>query len=154
MDVLNLIDEIEDIIEAGSNVPFSGRVMVDKVEILEIIKDIRIRLPDEIKQASWIKEERQRILAEAQKDADKMIQDAELRIEELVDKEEITKKAQDRADIIITNAKNNATEIRLGSIDYADELLLEQQEKLKELILLINENRKELREPSSPAKED
>lgn len=154
MDVLNLIDEIEDIIEAGSNVPFSGRVMVDKVEILEIIKDIRIRLPDEIKQASWIKEERQRILAEAQKDADKMIQDAEIRIEELVDKEEITKKAQDRADIIITNAKNNATEIRLGSIDYADELLLEQQEKLKELILLINENRKELREPSSPAKED
>lgn len=154
MDVLNLIEELEDIIEAGTNVPFSGRVMIDKVEILEIIKDIRIRLPDEIKQASWIKEERQRILEEAQKDADTIMEQAEYRIEELVDQEEITRKASERADIMITNAKNNAKEIRLGSVDYADDLLLEQQEKLKELIILINENRKELREPNTNIKED
>ena len=54
MEVLRLIDEIEDIVEAGSTLPFSSKVMVDKSEILEIIKDIRIKLPDEIKQASWI----------------------------------------------------------------------------------------------------
>ena len=41
--------------------------MIDKEEVLEIIKEIRIKLPDEIKQAAWIKEERQRILAQAQK---------------------------------------------------------------------------------------
>ena len=67
MDILMLIDEIEDIIEAGTTVPFSGKVMIDKEEVLEIIKEIRIKLPDEIKQAAWIKEERQRILAQAQK---------------------------------------------------------------------------------------
>ncbi|HZK33207.1 MAG TPA: ATPase [Tissierellaceae bacterium] len=145
MEVLRLIDEIEDIVEAGSNVPFSSRVMVDKDEILDIIQDIRIKLPDEIKQATWIKDERQRILAEAQKDADRLMEEAELRLEELIDQDGITKKATERAEEILTKAQTNAKEIRLGSLDYADSLLQEQQENLKVLIQLINENRKELR---------
>ena len=145
MDVLNLIDEIEDIIEAGTSLPFSGKKMVDALDLLEIIKDIRIRLPDEIKQASWIKEERQRILEEAQRDADEIIKDAEAKVEKMVDNENITKKANERAEQIISKAEMHAKEMRLGSIDYADNLLLEQQEKLKEVILLINDNRKELR---------
>lgn len=148
MDVLKLIDEIEDIIEAGTSLPFSSKVMVDKVELLEIITDVRIRLPDEIKQASWIKEERERILDEAQRDADAIAKQAEEKLEELINQEEVKKRAEKRAEHIINNAQANAKEIRLGSIDYADGLLLEQQEKLKELIELINENRKELRDPS------
>lgn len=145
MDVLKLMDEIEDIVEAGSGLPFSNKVMVDKAEILEIIKEIRIKLPDEIKQAAWIKDERQRILAEAQKDADTLMHDAEFRLQELIDKDEITKKASDRAEELITKAQTNAKEIRLGAIEYADSLLLEAQESLKEMIILLNDNRKELR---------
>lgn len=146
MEVLRLIDEIEDIAEGGSNVPFSKKVLIDREEILDIIQDIRIKLPDEIKQATWIKEERQRILAEAQKDADRLMGEAELRLEELIDQNEITKKAMERAEEIITRAQTNAKEIRLGSIEYADSLLLEQQENLKELIQIINQNRQELRD--------
>lgn len=145
MDVLRLIDEIEDIVEAGSGLPFSNKVMVDQAEILEIVKEIRIKLPDEIKQAAWIKEERQRILAEAQKDADTLMKDAEFRLEELIDQNEITKKASNRAEELITKAQVNAKEIRLGAIEYADSLLLETQESLKEMITLLNDNRKELR---------
>lgn len=145
MDVLKLINEIEDIIEDGASVPFSKKVMIDADEILEIIKEIRIRLPDEIKQASWIKEEKQRILAEAQKDADNLLNDAEYRLEELIDQEGISKAARERAEEIITKAQNNAKEIRLGALEYADSLLLETQEQLKETITLLNENRKELR---------
>lgn len=145
MEVLRLIAEIEDIVEAGSSVPFSGKIMVNRDEILDIIQDIRIKLPDEIKQATWIKEERQRILAEAQKDADRLMEEAETRLEELIDQEEITKRAMERAGEIITRAQTNAKEIRLGSIEYSDSLLMEQQENLKNLIQIINENRKELR---------
>ena len=89
MDVLNLIDEIEDIIEAGTSLPFSGKKMVDALDLLEIIKDVRIRLPDEIKQASWIKEERQRILEEAQRDADEIIKDGGEKVEKMVSNENI-----------------------------------------------------------------
>ncbi len=145
MDVLKLIDEIEDIIENGSAVPFTKKVVIDSEEILEIIKEIRLRIPDEIKQAAWIKEEKQRILADAQNDADNILNDAEYKLEELIEGESITKIAQERAKEIIEKAQNNAKEIRLGSMEYADNLLLETQEKLKEVIILINDNRKELR---------
>ena len=92
MEVLRLLDEIEEILDNASTIPFSNKVMVDADELFEIIREIRIKLPDEIKQASWIKEERQRILAEAQKDADTMLNEAELKLKELVDQNEITKK--------------------------------------------------------------
>ena len=145
MDVLKLIDEIEDILEEGSSVPFSKKVLVDSDEILDIIKELRIRLPDEIKQAAWIKEEKQRILAEAQKDADNMINEAEYKLEELIDQESITKAAKERAEEIINKAQSTAKEIRLGAMEYADSLLLETQEELKDVINMLNENRKELR---------
>lgn len=145
MDVLNLIDEVEDIVEAGTSLPFTNKVMVSRDELLDIVKEIRIKLPDEIKQAQWIKDERQRILADAQKDADTLISDAEYRLEELVDQEEIIKVANGRAEEIITRAQSHAKEIRIGAMEYADALLLGTQEELKEIIHLLNENRKELR---------
>lgn len=145
MDVLKLIDEIEDILEEGSTVPFSRKVLVDSDEVLDIIKEIRIRLPDEIKQAAWIKEEKQRILAEAQNDADNMLNEAEYRLEELIDQEGITKAAKERSEEIINKAQATAKEIRLGAMEYADSLLLETQEELKDIISMLNENRKELR---------
>ncbi len=145
MDVLKLIDEVEDIVEAGSSLPFSSRVMVDKDELLDIIKEIRIKLPDEIKQASWIKEERQRILADAQSDADTLLSEAEYRLEEMLEEEGISKMANQRAEEIINRAQANAKEIRIGAMEYADNLLMETQESLKEVIQFLNENRKELR---------
>lgn len=145
MDVLKLIDEIEDILENGSSLPFSNKVMVDVDEIYEVIREIRIKLPDEIKQATWIKEERQRILAEAQKDADTVLNEAESRLEELIEEDEITKKAKEMAEKIVTKAQNNAKDIRLGALEYADNILLETQKNLKVLIEELNENRQELR---------
>lgn len=145
MDVLNLIDEIEDILEDSSSIPFSGKVMVDKEEILEIIKEIRIKLPDEIKQAVWIKDERQRILAEAQKEADTIVNEAKSHLEELIDEDEITRNAKERALEIVTKAQNNAKEIRIGAMEYADNLLVETQENLNSLINLLDKNRQELR---------
>jgi vacuolar-type H+-ATPase subunit H len=145
MDLLNLIDEVEDIVEAGTGVPLTGKVMIDKDELLDIIKEIRIKLPDEIKQAAWIKEERQRIIDEAQKTSTAMISEAETRLEELIDREEVIKQANQRAEEIVRRAELSSEEIRNGALEYADELLYEAQENFKELIQLLNDNRKELR---------
>ncbi len=145
MDILDLIDEVKDVVEAGTSVPFTGKVMVDKEEILDIINEIRIKLPDEIKQAVWIKDERQRILAEAQKDADNMINEANYKLEEMVEEDEILRVANQRAEDIISRAQISAKEIRIGAMEYADTLLEETQENLKEVIQLLNDNRKELR---------
>lgn len=145
MDVLKLLAEIEDIVEAGSGVPFSQKVMVDKIEILEIVNEIRIKLPDEIKQASWIKDERQRILADAQEDADNLLNDANHKLQEIIGEHEIIKLAEERAEEILTKAKTNAKDIRIGAMEYADGMLEDTQENLKNIITLLNDNRKELR---------
>ena len=60
MQIMYLLEQLEDAIESATGVPFSSRVLVDGEEILSLIQDIRVNLPDEIKQAQWIKEERKR----------------------------------------------------------------------------------------------
>lgn len=145
MDVLKLIDEIEDIVENAGSMPFTKKAVVNSEEILDIIKEIRLRIPDEMKQANWIKEEKDRIIADAQNDAENILNNAEYKLEELIEGESITKIAQERSKEILLNAQNNAKEIRLGAMEYADSLLLEAQENLKEVIILLNDNRKELR---------
>ncbi len=145
MNVLKRIDELEDIIENSSSIPFAGKVFIDKGEILDIIKEVRIQLPDEIKQAQWIKEERQRILIEAQQEADSVLQDAKRHIEEMVEKDEITKLAQKRGEEIISQAQVNAKEIRIGARQYADELLGGLEQNFIDMIDTIKQNRKELK---------
>lgn len=145
MDILKLLDEMEDILEDSSTIPLSGKSIVDKKELLEIIKEIRIKLPDEIKQAEWIKEERQRILAEAQNEADTIVKEAKIHIEEMIEQNEITKKAKERSEEIIARAKNNAKEVRIGAREYADELLKNVEDVMKSIIETIEKNRNELK---------
>ena len=85
MEIFELLENLEDIIERSRNLPFSGKGIVDKDEILDLIKEIRLKLPDELKQAKWVKEERQRILVEAQKEADGIVKEAENRIIYMID---------------------------------------------------------------------
>lgn len=145
MDVLNLIDEMEDIIEDASSVPLTKKVMVDADELLDIIREIRIRLPDEMQQASWIKDEKERIIGEAEKEAIRIQNETEMRVEAMVNEDRITEIAEQRAEDILYKAQETANEIRGGALEYADSILLNTQEKLQELVGVINENRDELR---------
>ena len=145
MEILSILETLEDVVEKSVNIPIMGKCLIDKEEILEIIKEIRLKLPDDIKQAKWVKEERQRILLEAQKEANNIIKDAENKITSLVDEHEITKKAYEQANEIVSNAQKNAREIRMGTREYADSLLNKVEEILKETIEVIHVNREELK---------
>jgi len=145
-DVLSIIEHMENIIEEASGVFFSDKVMVDQDELLDLIKDIRIALPEELKKASYINENRDRILAQAQEEADLIVEEAENKIQDLVDEDGITREANFRAEEIITRAQENAKEIRLGSLEYADSILINIEDGLMEIIETIKENRDELKE--------
>lgn len=145
MNVLALIDTLEDLIESGSSIPFSGKVLLDKDEITELIKEIRIQLPDEVKQAQWIKEERNKILVEAQKEADRLISNAKERIQELADKDEIVKIAQEKAEGIIATSEQNAKDMKMASIQYADDVLEKLEKNASQIISTLKMNREELK---------
>lgn len=145
MEILAILEALEDLVERSVAVPFSGRCIVDKEEILEIVKEIRLKLPDDIKQAKWVKEERQRILLDAQKEANNIVKDAENKIASLVDEHEITKKAYEQANEIVSNAQKNARDIRLGTREYADSILNKVEEILKDTLDVVRTNREELK---------
>ena len=134
MEIYTLLETLEDIVEKSKSVPFTEKTIVDKEEVLEIIKDIRLKLPDELKQAKWIKEERERILKEAQKEADDIVREAENRIISMIDEHEITRKAYEQKAEIIETANEMSREITKGTKDYADGIL----ENLESAINNIN----------------
>ncbi|MCL1982487.1 MAG: ATPase [Clostridiales bacterium] len=133
MKVLELLDELEEIIDTASGFPLTGKIMVDAGEILEIVKEIRIELPDEIQQAQWIKNERQRILDEAKREYETVLRDAQRQAETLIENDEIIVKAKIRADEILKIAESNVKHLKMSTFDYIDSILYNFQEKMDHL---------------------
>ena len=144
MEIFTLLENLEDILDSGSKVPFSSKVMVDVEELREILEDIRLKLPDELKQAKWVKEERQRIIADAQNEADNIIKDAEGKIVTMVDEHVITQQALAQKEEILENANKVSKEISIGTRDYANAILEKVEDVLKETLEVVHNNRKEL----------
>lgn len=144
MEIFTLLESLEEILESGSKVPFSSKVMVDIDEFRDILEDIRLKLPDELKQAKWVKEERQRIIEDAQKEADNIIKNAESKIVTMIDDNVITKKALEQKEEIIENANKVSKEICTGTHEYANAILEKVEEVLKETLEVVQNNRREL----------
>ncbi len=144
MEIFTLLETLEELIENSKSVPFTSKGIIDKEEMLDLIKEIRIKLPEELKQAKWVKEERTRILIEAQKEADDVIKEAENRIIAMIDEHEITRKAYAQKAEIIETANEMAREISNGTKEHADALLGKIEGVLEETLKTIQNNRKEL----------
>ena len=145
MEIFTLLEALEDILERSKTVPFTEKSIIEKDQFLDIIKEIRLKLPDELKQAKWIKEERERIIAEAQKDADAIVKEAENRIISMIDEHEITRKAYEQKAQIIETANEMSREISKGTKDYADNILEKVESVLQDALKTIENNRRELK---------
>ncbi|AGY77557.1 MULTISPECIES: hypothetical protein [Clostridium] len=123
MDAIKLIEYLEEIIDTSAKVPMTGKVMVNKKEILDVLQKIVDYLPSELKKAQWIVNEKERILSEAVQESETMKKENLSLLRRQIENHDITKEANMRAEEIISSAKKNAKAIRLGARDYADELL-------------------------------
>ncbi len=141
MDIEQLIDALEDKIEECTTIPLWGRGIIDKDELLDLISDIRMKYPDEMKQAKWVKEERSRIISDAQKEAASIIKAAEEKIAAMVNDHDITQLAYEKANQIVDSAQSNAHEIRIGANQYADDVLRALEEELIRTAETIRSNR-------------
>ena len=151
MDVLVLIDKLDDTIHNAKPVPLMDQVRVDKEEIYDILDQMRATIPEEIKQARWIVKERQEMLAEAKREAERIMQEARERQERMVSQEEITKQAERAAEDIIEEARAREREIRLGAEDYADEILNTLEVNLSKFIAAVRRGRERLAGKEEPA---
>ncbi len=156
MDIIQLIEELEDVMDDANTIPFSKKVGVDPDEVFEIIKEIRASLPEEIRQAKWVNDERDRILSEANVQAQEVIKKAEKqfetsekesmrRFDELVNQNQITKAANERGSEIIAEAERKAKDIKESVFRYVDEILKNTQDNLKSVVKELDDNRQELK---------
>ena len=144
MDVLVLIDKLDDLVHNAKQVPLTDQVRVDKEEIYDLLDQMRATIPEEIKQARWIVKERQEMLAEAKREAERIVKEARERQERLISNEEVMKAAERAAEDIIEEAQAREREIRLGAEDYADEILNTLEINLSKFIAAVQRGRERL----------
>ena len=145
MEIFTLLETIEDMLENSKEIPFTHKAMLDKEELLEIIKEIRLKLPEELKQAKVIKEEHDRIISKANEEAAEIVKEAENRIISMIDEHEITRKAYEKKVEIIETANEMSREISKGTKEYADNVLSGIEVALEDALKVIRNNRKELK---------
>ena len=131
--VLDLLDELEDLIEGATAVPLTSKVVLEAEEVFAIVKDIRLSLPDDMQQAKWIRDERDRILAEAKAEYERIIREAKKQADCLVETDDITKRATKLAGEILEDAEVNARMLKMKTYDYVDKMLYDMQGKMDEL---------------------
>ncbi len=145
MDVLEILDEMEETLNNSKTIPMMNKTMIDRDEFLKMVQDMRLSLPDNIKNAEWVTNHKQEILMEAQKQSDVILSEAEKKIKLMVDENEIAKMAKTEADNIKASAQKNAKEIRLGSKEYADAIMEKLENDLANLMETVKKNRDELK---------
>ena len=145
MEIFTLLENLEELIENSKKMPFTSKIMIEQEDILNIIKDIRLKMPEDMKQAKWISEERDRILEEAKKEADDVVKEAENRIISMIDEHEITKKAYEQKNQIMEAANENSRQITQGAKEYADNILVDLEKRLEKILKEIAQDRKELK---------
>ena len=144
MDVLVLIDKLDDLIHNARPVPLTDQVRVDREEIYDLLDQMRATIPEEIKQARWIVKERQEMLAEAKREAERVVKEARDQQARLISDEEVYKQAERAAEEIIEDARETERQIRLGAEDYADEILSTLEVNLEKFLAAVRRGRDRL----------
>ncbi len=143
MDIMEIIDMMEETITKASSVPLTGKIMMDKDELLDFLQEMRLVYPEELKEAKWVKTERQRILDEAEERADAIKKSAEETQERLIDEHEITRQAYEKAEAIRDMSERDAREIKMDTDRYVDEILADAEHRLDLLLRKVREDREE-----------
>ena len=123
VNIIELLEYLQDLVDNSPKVPMSGKVMLDKKEITEVIDQIINYLPDQFKKAQWVMNERERILGEAKKEYDSVKKETMTMMRQNIENHDIVREAKIRGQEIIASAQRDAKAIRLGSRDYSDEIL-------------------------------
>jgi cell division septum initiation protein DivIVA len=133
MDILHLVDRLEELFNESKPIPLTHSVVVDEDRMLEIIDQMRISIPDEVKNAQQIIAQRDRVLAQAQEEANRTVKLAKNKGEDIVARDAIVEAAQVRADQLITQARAEAEVIRGDADDYIIESLTALEAELDRL---------------------
>jgi len=138
MDILQLIDRLEELFNEAKQVPFTHNVVVDEDKMLELIDQMRITIPDEVKKAQQVVAQRDRVMAQAQEEANRTLQIARDKANEMAQKDMVVQEAQRRADQILAQARSDAEATRADADNYVIDTLMQLQEQIEKMSNQVN----------------
>lgn len=150
MSIENSIYELEDLLENSWGLPLTGgKTIVDSKIIKEILEDIRESLPSEIKQACAVVADRNRIIKDAERDAEKIIEAAKNKARIMIDESEIVRQAEKKSAEILHDAKSKSSEMRVAASDYVDDLIKRVEASLTSSLSELKSTRQSINESQS-----
>lgn len=139
MDIQHLVDRLEQVLSESSRFPFSAYLLVSEDRIYNIIDQMRVAVPEEVKRANRIEAEKDRILAQAKEEADRIRELAKQEAGELVRRDAITLSAQQRSDNILERARRDGDILRQDADVYVvNELTKLEEQLLRSLAVVRN----------------
>jgi len=133
MDILQLIDRLEELFNDAKALPFTHNVVVDEDKMLELIDQMRIAIPEEVKKAQQVMAQRDRVMAQAQEEANRTLQIAREKADQMLQKDIIMQEAQRRADQIISQGRAEAESTRADADNYVVDTLMQLQEQIAKI---------------------
>lgn len=145
MDILSLLDQLEKIIAGGKKTILSGdKVLVDPQEVFQLIDQMRTIIPQEIRDAQWIKREEERIKSNAIAENERIISEAQSEAVRLVEESRIVKMSEERGKEIIAEANKNAQDITIGAFQYAHDIMEKIEKQLSIYYDVIQDGKEEI----------
>lgn len=141
MEIMEIIDMMEEMVDKAPVVPLSGKILIDKEDLLDYIQEMRLVFPDELKEAKWVKNERQRILSEAETKSEEMLKNAEDKMVQMVDENEITRRAYEQASALESETRNGIAQMKGDFDQYVNDMLNGLENQLDALIKKVQEDK-------------
>ena len=143
-EVERLLQTLIDLVEAARPVPLSASSMINKDEVSEILKDISLRLPDEIRAARWLLKQREDFLARTQREGDELMDLARARAGQMVQRSEVVKAAEVHARRVVEAAEDESRRLKLETEDFCDQRLASFEALLNKTIRIVADGRTKL----------
>jgi cell division septum initiation protein DivIVA len=137
MDILYLVDRLEEAMKAGKGLPFRGYRVVNESEVLPLLDQMRISIPEEVRRAERIIREKERTLAQAHEEAERIVALARKEAARLSAEHTIAQTAESRAVVIRERAEREADQIRSGADTYAFDVLCRLEQELKRTATVV-----------------
>jgi cell division septum initiation protein DivIVA len=147
MDILHLIDRLEEIFNESRPIPLTHNVIVDEDKILDLIDQMRVAIPEEVKKAQQITAQRDRILAQAQEEANRTLTLAREKGDQMIERDSIVQSAQARAEQMVVQIRADAEQSRRDADIYVVETLNKLQGELDKIMNQVQNGIRALQEP-------
>jgi len=148
--IFDVLDRLEALVNQSRRLPLTSSIVVSEEEILEALDQIRVSLPDEIREARMVLETRDARLREAADQAEQTVLAAQERSDRLTDDHEVTRRATAEADRLLTEARERSRKLRRDTDDYVRDRMEELETELASALAQVRRGLETL----SPGQED